>query len=70
MLAMLAARQADVPDDAHEPAARDQRAKAMLPHLVELVMEGVIIFYEPKLVFVRGIFFERPIRGRGQDQVD
>jgi hypothetical protein len=44
---MLAAGQADVPDDAHEPAAGNQHAKAMLPHLVELIMEGVIIFHEP-----------------------
>jgi hypothetical protein len=67
---MLAAGQADVPDDAHEPAAGNQHAKAMLPYLVELVMEGVIIFDEPKLAFAAGIFLERPVRRRGQDQVD
>jgi len=67
---MPAAGQADVPDDAHEPAAGNQHAIAMLPYLVELVMEGVIIFDEPKLAFVAGIFLERPVRRRGQGQVD
>jgi hypothetical protein len=67
---MLAAGQADIPDDAHEPAAGNQHAKAMLPYLVELVMEGVIIFDEPKLTFAVGIFLERPVWRRGQDQVD
>jgi hypothetical protein len=67
---MLASGQADVPDDAHEPAAGNQHAKAMLPYLVELVMEGVIIFHEPKLAFAVGIFLECPVRGRGQGQVD
>jgi hypothetical protein len=67
---MLASGQADVPDDAHEPAAGDQHAKAMLPYLVELVMEGDIVFDEPKLAFAAGIIFERPVRRRGQDQVD
>jgi hypothetical protein len=42
----------------------------MSPHLVELVMEGVIIFDEPKLAFAVGIFLERPVGRRGQDQVD
>jgi hypothetical protein len=67
---MLAAGQANIPDDAHEPAAGNQQAKAMSPHLVELVMEGVIIFDEPKLAFAVGIFLERPVGRRGQDQVD
>jgi hypothetical protein len=67
---MLAAGQADVPDDDYEPAAGNQHTKAMLPYLVELVLEGVIIFHEPKLAFAAGIFLERPVRRRGQDQVD
>jgi hypothetical protein len=67
---MLAAGQADIPDDAHDPATGNQHAKAMLPYLVELVMEGLIIFDEPELAFAAGIFLERPVRRRGQDQVD
>jgi hypothetical protein len=67
---MPAAGQADVPDDTHQPAAGNQHTKAMLPYLVKLVMEGVIIFHEPKLAFAVGIFFKRPVRGRGQGQVD
>jgi hypothetical protein len=67
---MLAAGQADVPDDAHEPAASNQHAKAMLPYLAELVMEGVIVLDEPKLAFAAGVLLERPVRRRGQDQVD
>jgi hypothetical protein len=67
---MLAARQANVPDDAHDPAAGNQHAKAMLLYLVELVMEGVIIFDEPELAFAAGIFLDRPVWRRGQDQVD
>lgn len=43
MPAVLAAREANVTDDAHEAAARDERAEAMPPYLVELVMEGVIV---------------------------
>jgi hypothetical protein len=70
MPAVLAAGQADVPDDAHEPAAGNQQAKAMPPYLVELAMEGVIVFHEPELAFAAGIFLERPVRGRRQDQVD
>ena len=67
---MLAARQADIPDDAHQPAAGNQHAKAMIPHLVELIVEGVIIFDEGNLTFAVGIFLECPVGGRGQDQVD
>jgi hypothetical protein len=67
---MLSARQANVSDDTHEPTARNQHAKAMLPHLVELVMKGVIIFDESKLAFVMGVFLERPVRRRGQSQVN
>ena len=70
MPAMLAPRQANVPDDAHEPAAGNQHAKAMLPHLVELAMKGVIAFDEPQLALAMGVFLERPVRGRGQGQVD
>jgi len=53
---MLAARQADIPDHAHESASGNQHAKAMPPHLVELVVKGVTIFDEPELAFMRGIF--------------
>jgi hypothetical protein len=67
---MLAAGQADVPDDAHQPAAGNQQAEAMLPYLVELAVEGVIVFHEPKLAFAAGVILESPVRRRGQDQVD
>lgn len=70
MLAMLAARQANVPDDAHQPAGGNQRAEAMPLHLVELVIEGAIIFDEPKLAFPAGIFLEGPVGRRSQGQVD
>jgi hypothetical protein len=63
-------RQANVLDGTHEPAARNQHAKAMPPHLVELAMEGVIIFDESRLAFVMGIFLERLARRRGQGQVN
>jgi hypothetical protein len=66
---MLAAGQADVPHDAHQPAAGDEDTEAVPPHLVELVVEGVIIFDVPKLAFGVGIFLERPVRRGGQDQV-
>jgi hypothetical protein len=67
---MLAAGQANIPDDAHQPAAGNRHAKAMLPHLVELIVKGVIVLNEPKLAFAAGIFLEGPVRRRGQDQVD
>jgi hypothetical protein len=67
---MLAAGQANIPDDTYEPAAGNQQAKAMLPYLFELIVEGVIIFDEPELALAVGILLERPVRRRGQDQVD
>jgi hypothetical protein len=42
----------------------------MLPHFVELIVKGVVIFYEPKLAFVAGVLLKCPI-GRGRkDEVD
>jgi len=67
---MLAAGQTNIPDNAHEPAAGNQNTKALVPYFVELIVEGVIISDEPKLAFAVGIFLERPVGGRGQDQVD
>ena len=70
MPAVLAAGQADVPYDAHEPAAGNQHSEAMSPYLVQLALEDVVVLDEPKLALTAGVCLERPVGGRGQDQVD
>jgi hypothetical protein len=42
----------------------------VLPHFVKLIVKSVIIFYEPKLAFVAGVFFKCPIGRGGEDEVD
>jgi hypothetical protein len=70
MLAVATAGQANIPNHADQTASGDQNSENMLPHFVELIVKSVIIFYEPKLALVAGVFLKRPIGRGGKDQVD
>jgi hypothetical protein len=54
---MATAREANISHYTDEATPRDENSKSMLPHLVELIVKSVIIFYEPKLAFVAGVLF-------------
>jgi hypothetical protein len=46
----------NVPDDARYAATRHKHPKAVLPDLLELVMEAFVIFDQAELIFMAWIF--------------
>jgi hypothetical protein len=70
VLAVATAGQANIPHDADEAASGDENSKSMLPHFVELIVKGLIIFDEPKLALVAGVLLKCPIGRGGKDEVD
>lgn len=69
-------RQADVADDAADPAARDKDARTLRPAAVEFVEEREIrrdaarILSVPELSGGVAVLLQQPVRGRGDDEVD
>jgi hypothetical protein len=70
VLAVATTGQANISHYAYEATSGDQNPISMLPDFVEFVVKSIIIFYEPKLAFVVGVFFKCPIGRRRKNQVD
>jgi len=59
-----------VPDYTDEPTAWNQNAEAVLPDLIQLVMESLIVRDQPELPLALRVLFKRPVWGRSQNEVN
>jgi hypothetical protein len=65
VLAVATTGQANISHHTDQAAPGDENSKSVLPHFVELIVKGVVIFYKPELAFVAGVLLKRPIGRRG-----
>jgi hypothetical protein len=70
MPAMAAPGKANISNHANHPAARNERAEAMTPDLVQFVVKSLVVFDETELAGVLGIFLEGPVGRGGDNKVD
>jgi len=57
MTAMLAAREADIAHNAHNPSTRDENPQTVRPDSIELVVELLVVSYVTELKIVLRIAF-------------
>src|SRR5687768_17708014 len=65
----LLASNANVPDIATDATARHEHTQTLAPDLVELFEEPRVVIDCPHLVGVAIVFFESPVRRRGDDEM-
>src|SRR2546421_2413979 len=66
----LPAWNANIAHNAANPSAGREDSCAFAPDFVEFIEERVVICDLAKLIFVFFVFFQRPIRRRGDDEMD
>ncbi len=66
---ILAAGQANVANDANEPAAMNERSKTMLPDPIEFLQKLLVVLDVPHLTFCIAVFLKRPVGRRRHDEV-
>ncbi len=64
------AGQAHIPDNATDPATRNQYPVAMSPDFLELVVKLLVLGNRAELILVWRVFLQRPVRRRRDNQVD
>ena len=67
---VLAAGKANVANDADESAAGDEDSEDLAPNLFQLLDELLVVGDVPELAFGVVVALERPVRRRGDDEVD